>query len=42
MRLLALAECGTHAVFAAAMAGIATREQALLHRLLGKLGGGCW
>jgi len=40
VRLLALAECGTHAVFAAAMAGIATGEQALLRRLLGKVGAG--
>ena len=40
VRLLALAECGTHAVFAAAMDGIHTGEQDLLRRLLGKLGPG--
>lgn len=40
VRLVALAECGTHAVFAAAMAGTTTGEQDLLRRLLGKIGPG--
>jgi hypothetical protein len=40
VRVVALAECGTHAVFAAAMAGITTGEQDLFHRLLGKIGPG--
>ena len=40
VRLVAAAECGTHAVFAAAMDGVGTGEQALLRRLLGKLGPG--
>ena len=37
VRVVAAAECGTHAVFAAAMDGVAIGEQALLRRLLGKL-----
>ncbi len=40
VRLVALAECGTHAVFAAAMDGIGVGEQELLRRLLPKLGPG--
>jgi hypothetical protein len=40
VRLVALAECGTHAVFAAAMDGIGTGEQDLLRRLLPKLTAG--
>jgi hypothetical protein len=40
VRLVALAECGTHAVFAAAMDGIGTGEQDLLRRLLPKLSPG--
>ena len=40
VRLVALAECGTHAVFAAAMDGIGVGEQDLLRRLLPKLGAG--
>jgi len=40
VRVVALAECGTHAVFAAAMAGITTGEQDLLRRLLAKIGEG--
>jgi hypothetical protein len=40
VRLLALAECGSHAVFTAAMDGIAVGEQQLLRRLLGKIGPG--
>lgn len=40
VRVVALAECGTHAVFAAAMAGITTGEQDLLRRLLPKIGAG--
>ena len=40
VRVVAAAECGTHAVFAAAMDGVAIGEQALLRRLLGKLGPG--
>ena len=40
VRLLALAECGTHAVFAAAVAGITTGEQDLLRRLFAKIGEG--
>jgi Insertion element 4 transposase N-terminal/Transposase DDE domain len=40
VRVVALAECGTHAVFAAALAGITTGEQDLLRRLLGKIGAG--
>jgi len=40
VRLVALAECGTHALFAAAMAGIATGEQDLFRRLLAKIGPG--
>lgn len=38
VRLIAAAECGTHAVFAAAMDGIDVSEQALLRRIVGKLG----
>ena len=38
VRLVALAECGSHAVFAAALDGIAVGEQQLLRRLLGKIG----
>ena len=40
VRLVAVAECGTHAVFAAAMDGVGTSEQALLRRVLGRLGAG--
>jgi hypothetical protein len=40
VRVVAAAECGTHAVFAAAMDGVGVSEQALLRRLLGKLGPG--
>ena len=40
VRVVALAECGTHAVFAAAMAGITTGEQDLFRRLLPKIGEG--
>ena len=40
VRVVALAECGTHAVFAAALAGITTGEQELFRRLLGKIGPG--
>ncbi len=40
VRVVALGECGTHAVFAAAMAGITTGEQDLLRRLLAKIGEG--
>lgn len=40
VRVLALAECGTHAVFGAAMDALAVGEQDLLRRLLGKLGAG--
>ena len=40
VRVVALAECGTHAVFAAALAGITTGEQDLFRRLLGKIGAG--
>ena len=40
VRVVALAECGTHAVFAAAMAGISTGEQTLFRRLLPKIGEG--
>jgi hypothetical protein len=40
VRVLALAECGTHAVFAVAMAGITTGEQDLFRRLLAKIGPG--
>lgn len=40
VRVVALAECGTHAVFAVAMAGITTGEQDLFRRLLGKIGPG--
>jgi hypothetical protein len=36
-RLVALAECGTHAVFAAAMDGITSGEQDLFRRLFPKL-----
>lgn len=40
VRVVVLAECGTHAVFAAAMTGIATGEQELFRRLLAKIGPG--
>ncbi len=40
VRLVALAECGTHALFGAAMDAITVGEQDLLRRLLGKLGTG--
>jgi hypothetical protein len=40
VRVVALAECGTHAMFAAALAGITTGEQDLFRRLLGKIGPG--
>lgn len=40
VRLVALAECGTHAVFGAAMDGIGTGEQDLLRRLLPRLTAG--
>lgn len=40
VRVVAAAECGTHAVFAAAMDGVGISEQALLRRLLDKLGPG--
>jgi len=40
VRLVAVAECGTHAVFAATMDGIGTGEQDLLRRLLPKLTAG--
>lgn len=40
VRLVALAECGTHSVFAAALDGIGTGEQDLLRRLLPKLTAG--
>jgi hypothetical protein len=40
VRVVALAECGTHAVFAAALGGIGTGEQDLFRRLLGKIGPG--
>jgi Insertion element 4 transposase N-terminal/Transposase DDE domain len=40
VRVVAAAECGTHAVFAAAMEGVGVGEQTLLRRLLGKLGPG--
>lgn len=37
VRVVAVAECGTHAVFGAAMDGIGVGEQDLFRRLLGKL-----
>jgi len=40
VRVVAAAECGSHAMFAAAMDGVGVSEQALLRRLLGKLGPG--
>jgi len=40
VRLVALAECGTHALFGAAMDAITVGEQDLLRRLLGKLHAG--
>ncbi|WP_133806165.1 IS4 family transposase [Kribbella caucasensis] len=40
VRLVALAECGTHAVFASAMDSISTGEQDLFGRLLPKIGPG--
>lgn len=40
VRLVALAECGTHAIFGAAMGGVSVGEQDLLRRLLGKLAAG--
>ena len=40
VRLVALAECGTHAIFGAAIDSIAVGEQDLLRRLLPKLGPG--
>lgn len=40
VRVVAVAECGTHAVFGAAMDGIGVGEQDLFRRLLGKLAPG--
>jgi hypothetical protein len=40
VRVAALAECGTHAVFAAAMGALATHESKLVRRLLPCLGSG--
>ena len=40
VRVAALAECGTHAIFAAAMGALATHESTLVRQLLPRLGAG--
>ena len=42
VRLVALGECGTHAVVDAEQAGVTTGEQTLAQRLIARFARACW